>query len=96
MPTQCTKTTELQAYGPSAVSSPHTWMGMHLCFHPERALTHQELDDVGGAALLEDGNLAQEADVIARIMLLQLLHGHLLVVVPLCLVDLRRGNRETQ
>ena len=42
-----------------------------------------------GAALLEDGDLAQEADVVARIVLLQLLHGHRLDVPPLRPVHLR-------
>ncbi len=54
---------------------------------------HQELDNIGGAALLEDGDFAQETDVVARVVLLQLLHCHLLIIVPLRLVDLLYNPR---
>ena len=46
---------------------------------------------MAGAALLEDGDLAQEADVIACVVLLQLLHGYRLDVAPLRTVHLRIG-----
>ena len=64
------------------------------CYSPARGASggqkaHQELHDVSGAALLEDGNLAQEADVVAGVVLLQLLHGHRLDVPPLSPVHLR-------
>ena len=46
-----------------------------------------------GAALLEDGDLAQEADVVARVVLQQLLHRHRLHVVPGRAEHLRGGVR---
>ena len=54
---------------------------------------HQELHNVTRAALLEDSNLAQEADVVPGIVLLQLLHSHGLDVPPLCPVHLHISMR---
>lgn len=50
---------------------------------------------MAGAALLENGNLTQEADVIACVVLLQLLHGYRLHVAPLRTVHLRIGANIT-